>query len=60
MPRAPSLVNGAVSSQSMWSDLEISLLPYAAYLITQIMCTKVIRGHLNILLHFLLSHGLTQ
>lgn len=58
MAKDPKLVKGEVSSQEQVGDLEMSFLLYADYLITQIKCVEVIRGHLNIVLHFLLPHSL--
>lgn len=58
MAEDPKLVKGEVSSQEQVGDLEMSFLLYADYLITQIKCVEVIRGHLNIVLHSLLPHSL--
>lgn len=62
MPEAPKLVNGGVSSQSnrLHGDLETSILLHADDLTTQRVHMKVIRSHLNIVLHCLLPASLPE
>lgn len=51
---------GGVSSQNKSGNLVASFILYADYLITQIKCINVMRGHLNILVSSCLEVGLSE